>query len=65
MFSSCVDIPSHTGTNFAILPELEWGVEAQHLSQPIGSPIGYSFFWLAMVSVAAGSFAVLKKVRVF
>ncbi|GAX77470.1 hypothetical protein CEUSTIGMA_g4914.t1 [Chlamydomonas eustigma] len=43
------------GMNFEILPELTWGVEADHIGQPPGYPAGYVFFCDVCRSDGTGS----------
>ena len=56
------------GTNFAILPELTWGVDVDAdpgAATPPGWPAGYMYFWLVMAGMAALSGYVLHTMRVF
>ena len=52
------------GTNFAIIPELTWGVEDPDI-RPEGWPAGYVYFWAVMGAFCALSLGVLRLTNVF
>ena len=52
------------GTNFAIIPELTWGVEDPDF-RPDGWPAGYVYFWAVMGAFCALSLGVLRLTNVF
>jgi Mg2+ and Co2+ transporter CorA len=50
------------GMNFAIIPELQWGVD------PItgeGQPLGYMYFWVMSIVFALIAILLLRFLRVF
>jgi len=55
------------GTNFAIIPELTWGVESEdfHRLRPNGWPAGYAYFWAVMAAFCAVSVGLLRLTNVF
>lgn len=52
------------GTNFAIIPELTWGVEDDDI-RPNGWPAGYVYFWAVMAAFCAVSVGMLRLTNVF
>lgn len=52
------------GTNFAIIPELTWGVEDDSI-RPDGWPAGYVYFWAVMGAFCALSVGMLRLTNVF